>query len=65
MPPKAGVALLGRRFFVESFDIGGFIFLGFCHPFHLRSAPPVDKSGAALAKGYALVEGTRGNFIGN
>lgn len=65
MPSKAGVSLPGRRFFVESFQIGGFIFLGFCHAFHLWSVPTAGKSGAAAAKEYALVEETKGNFIGN
>lgn len=37
MPSKADVSLLGRRFFVESFDVSGFIILGFCHLFHLWS----------------------------
>lgn len=37
MPSKAHVSLLGRRFFVESFDVSGFVSLGFCHSFHLWS----------------------------
>lgn len=55
---------LEKRFFVESFDVSGFISLGLCHPFHLWSAPTVGTSDAALAKKHALVEGTRGTFIG-
>lgn len=62
---RADAALLGRRFFVESFDVSSFIFLVFCHPFHVWSAPTVGKAGAALARENALAGGTRGNFTGN
>lgn len=65
MPSEAAGSLLGRRLFVESFDVSGFIFLGFCHPFHLWRAPTVGESGAALDKKCVLVEGTRGSFTGN
>lgn len=65
MPSETDVSLLGKRFFVESFDVSSFIFLGFSHPFHLWSAPPVGKSGVGLAKEYALVEETKDNFIEN
>ena len=65
IPSEADVSLLGRRLFVESFDVSGFIFLGFCHPFHRWRAPTVGKSGAALDKKYVLGEGTRGNSTGN
>lgn len=69
MLSKAEVSLLGRRFFGESFDVSGFIGLSswvsaIRSPFGV-SAPTVGKSGAALAKKYALGEGTRGNCTGN
>lgn len=65
MPSKTGVSPLGKRFFVESFDISSFIFLGSSHPFCLWSEPTVGRSGAVWAKEYALVEETNDNFIEN
>ena len=65
MPSKTGVSPLGKRFFVESFDVSSFIFLGSSHPFRLWSELTVGKSGAVWAKEYALVEETNDNFIEN